>query len=211
MNRLIFIAATLSLVLTIANAQPVSDSDVDLENVEDSDIDSEIVEDSDDSSDSLVSTAINTTNNITKKMKSSIASMTSPDNYDMEALQEDEIATELANLITKTFSDISKISENMKDFNSTDITEASINKLVDTLVTYVEDTNVRNQEIDKMLKMGKQMQDATLTQLNSMAITPEDAAKMENELRKQMKLRLPNIQDSQKFMDFPRMRNMLQN
>ncbi|XP_060842774.1 uncharacterized protein LOC132923009 [Rhopalosiphum padi] len=193
MNRLIFFAAALSLVFTVANTQSVSDSDVDSDILEESTTENptEYIEDL---------AKIDLTNNDSESVKS----------------REDEMANELAYMITfitKSFADMSKITEDMKGLSSkTNIDEASMKNLVDNLINYVEDTEIMKQQINSVVEYRDQFQDAILKNLNSLPVSTEEAKQMENELRKQMKIRLPNIPTSQNIMDLPAsMPNIFQN
>jgi len=191
MNRLIFFAASLSLVFTIVNTQSVSDSDAD----------SEILEES-------------TTENPTEYIEdSSKIDLTSNDSESVKS-REDEMANEIAYMITfitKSFADMSKITEDMKGLSSkTNIDEASMKNLVDNLINYVEDTEIMRQQINRVVEVRDQFQGAIVKNLNLLAVNTEEAEKMEKELRKQMKIRLPNIPTSQN-MELPSMQNILQN
>ncbi|XP_026807022.1 uncharacterized protein LOC113549759 [Rhopalosiphum maidis] len=193
MNRLIFFAAALSLVFTVANTQSVSDSDVDSDIIEESTTENptEYIEDL---------TKIDLTNNDSESVKS----------------REDEMANELAYMITfitKSFADMSKITEDMKGLsNKTNIDEASMKNLVNNLINYVEDTEIMKQQINSVVEYRDQFQDTILKNLNSLPVSTEEAKQMENELRKQMKIRLPNIPTSQNIMDLPAsMPNIFQN
>ncbi|KAE9527358.1 hypothetical protein AGLY_013056 [Aphis glycines] len=185
MNRLIFFAAALSLVFTIVNTQSVSDSDAD----------SEILEES-------------TTENPTEYFEDLI--------NDSESVKsrEDEMANEIAYMITfitKSFADMSKIIEDMKSLSSnTNIDEASIKNFVDNLINYVEDTEIMKQQINRVVEVRGQFQGAIVKNMNLLAVNAEEAEKMEKELRKQMKIRLSNIPTSQN-MELPSMQNFLQN
>lgn len=191
MNRLIFFAAALSLVFTIVNTESVSDSNAD----------SEILEES-------------TNENPTEYIEDlSKIDLTSNDSESVKS-REDEMANEIAYMITfitKSFADMSKITEDMKGLsNKTNIDETSMKNLVDNLINYVEDTEIMKQQINRVVEMRDQFQGTILKDLNSMSVNMEEAEKMENELRKQMKIRLPNIPISQN-MELPSMQNILQN
>ncbi|XP_027836370.1 uncharacterized protein LOC114119100 [Aphis gossypii] len=191
MNRLIFFAAALSLVFTIVNTQSVSDSDAD----------SEILEES-------------TTENPTEYIEDfSKMDLTSNDSESVKS-REDEMANEIAYMITfitKSFGDMSKIIEDMKSLSSsTNIDEASIKNFVDNLINYVEDTEIMKQQINRVVEVRDQFQGAIVKNMNLLAVNAEEAEKMEKELRKQMKLRLPNIPTPQN-MELPSMQNFLQN
>lgn len=191
MNRLIFFAAALSLVFTIVNTQSVSDSDVDSEILEESITENptEYIEDL---------SKIDLTNNDSESVKS----------------REDEMANEIAYMITfitKSFADMSKITEDMKGLsNKTNIDEDSMKNLVDNLINYVEDTEIMKQQINRVVEVRDQFQGAILKNLNLLAVNTEEAEKMEKELRKQIKIRLPNIPTPQN-MELPSMQNILQN
>lgn len=191
MNRLIFFTAALSLVFTIVNTQSVSDSDAE----------SEILEES-------------TTENPTEYIEDlSKMDLTSNDSESVKS-REDEMANEIAYMITfitKSFADMSKITEDMKSLsNKTNYDEASMKNLVDNLINYVEDTEIMKQQINRVVEVRDQFQGAILKNLNLLAVNTEEAEKMEKELRKQMKIRLPNIPTSQN-MELPSMQNILQN
>ncbi|XP_025202471.1 uncharacterized protein LOC112599675 [Melanaphis sacchari] len=192
MNRLIFFTAALSLVFTITNTQSVSDSDVDSETLDESttEIPTEYVEDL---------TNMDSTNN----------------NNESDKAQEDEIANELAYMITfitKSFTDMSIITENMKSLsNKSNINEASMKNLADNLMNYADDTNIMKQQINRVMEYRRQFQDSILKQMNLLPFSAEEAKAIENELRKQMKIRLPNIPSSQNIMDLPSMQNFFQN
>ncbi|CAH1725581.1 unnamed protein product [Aphis gossypii] len=184
MNRLIFFAAALSLVFTIVNTQSVSDSDAD----------SEILEES-------------TTENPTEYIEDfSKMDLTSNDSESVKS-REDEMANEIAYMITfitKSFGDMSKIIEDMKSLSSsTNIDEASIKNFVDNLINYVEDTEIMKQQINRVVEVRDQFQGAIVKNMNLLAVNAEEAEKMEKELRKQMKLRLPNIPTPQN-MELPK-------
>lgn len=191
MNRLIFFTAALSLVFTIVNTQSVSDSDAESEILEESTTENptEYIEDL---------SKMDLTNNDSESVKS----------------REDEMANEIAYMITfitKSFADMSKITEDMKGLsNKTNIDEASMKNLVDNLINYVEDTEIMKQQINRVVEVRDQFQGAILKNLNLLAVNTEEAEKMEKELRKQMKIRLPNIPTSQN-MELPSMQNILQN
>jgi len=191
MNRLIFFTVALSLVFTIVNTQRVSNSDAD----------SEILEES-------------TTENPTEYIEDlSKIDLTSNDSESVKS-REDEMANEIAYMITfitKSFADMSKITEDMKSLsNKTNINEASMKNLVDNLINYVEDTEIMKQQINRVVEVRDQFQGTIINNLTKLSINTEEAEKMEKELRKQMKIRLPNIPISQN-MELPSMQNILQN
>ncbi|XP_015367067.1 PREDICTED: uncharacterized protein LOC107163936 [Diuraphis noxia] len=136
-------------------------------------------------------------------------------NKEFEA-REDEMATEMAYMITfitKSLADISKITENMKSMsNKSNIDEASMKNLVNHLVSFKEDDNTMEDQIKRVLEYRQQFKSAILKYLKNMPIDTEDAKLMEKELRNQMKKRLPNIPISENIMDLPAsMQNMLPN
>lgn len=195
MNRLTFFAVALSLVFTIANAQSASETEISEEPTTD-----EMTEES-----TTVTDTIN--ENLTK-----LEDLT---DKEFEA-REDEMATEMAYMITfitKSFADISKITENMKSMsNKSNIDEASMKNLVDHLVSFKEDDSTMEDQIKRVLEYRQQVKSAILRYLKKMPINTENAKIMEKELRKQIKQRLPNIPISEDIMDLPaRMKNMLPN
>jgi len=190
MNRLIFLTAALSLVFTIVNTQSVSEnSDVGSENVEDSTINTEDIE---------------------YEPTSYLA-----DNVNINS--QDEIAnglSEMMALVKKYFTDMTAITEDMKALsNMTNIDEASLKNFVDSLINYVEDKEMVKQKINHVMEQGDQYQYTILKNLESLQINTEDAKKIEDELRKQINLRLPNIPTSQNIMGMgrPSMQNILKN
>jgi len=128
--------------------------------------------------------------------------------------REDEMATEMAYMITfitKSFADISKITENMKSMsNKSNIDEDSMKNLVDHLVSFKEDDITMKDQIKRVMQYRQQFKAAILKYLKNMPINTEDAKIMEKELRNQIKQRLPNIPISENIMDIPEsMQNML--
>jgi len=194
MNRLTFFAVALSLVFTIANAQSTSDTEISEEPTT-----YEMTEEP--------TTVTDTINENLSKLE-----MT---DKEFEA-REDEMATEMAYMITfitKSFADISKITENMKSMsNKSNIDEAAMKNLVNHLVSFKEDDSTMEDQIKRVLEYRQQIKSAIIKYLKKMPINTENAKLMEKELRKQIKQRLPNIPISEDIMDLPAsMKNMLPN
>jgi len=216
MNRLIFFAAALSL-FAIANTQSVSDIDnnseesTTYETLEDPTTD-EVSDDPNTTTDTTYNSTDYPTEDLTK---SDSTNLDLTNNQSIEA-REDEMATEMADMITymtKSMADRSKITENLKSMsNKSNIDEASMKNLVNHLVSFKEDDSAMEDQIKRVKEYRQQFKAAILKHLRNMPLNTEDAKKMEKELRNQMNQRLPNIPTSENIMDIPAsMQNMLPN
>jgi len=116
--------------------------------------------------------------------------------------QEEQLSESVGDMIeyfTKSISDMSYIFEDIKNVGQNSSDEIR-NNLVDNILKYVDDTKVMRQQVRRVMQQRAQLQDSMLKQLYSLPISTEDAAKLENALREQIKLRageIPNV------MNFP--------
>lgn len=215
MNRLIFFAAALSLVFAVTNTQSVSDIDNNSGILEES----TTYEMSEDPTTYEMSegsnTAVDTIYNPTDYTTEDLTKLDLTNNESIAA-REDEMATEMADMITymtKSMADRSKITENLKSMsNKANIDEASMKNLVNHLVSFKEDDSAMEDQIKRVKEYRQQFKSAILKYLRNMPLNTEDAKKMEKELRHQMKQRLPNIPTSENLMDISAsMQNILPN
>lgn len=215
MNRLIFFVAALSLVFTVSNAQSVSDIDNN-SGISEESTTYEISEDPTTYEMSEGSnTAVDTIYNPTDYNTEDLTKLDLTNNESIAA-REDEMATEMADMITymtKSMADRSKITENLKSMsNKANIDEASMKNLVNHLVSFKEDDSAMEDQIKRVKEYRQQFKTAILKYLRNMPLNTEDAKKMEKELRYQMKQRLPNIPTSENLMDISAsMQNILPN
>lgn len=176
MSRLFIFAVALSFVFTIAIAQS---NNVPLE--------------SNDNSESVIDATANSAEGIYSTAN------------EMTKAQEEALTEALGDMITyftKSITDMSNIYEDIKTI-SVDNTDSVRENLVDNLMSYVEDTEIMKERIANVMALRDQFQDSILKQLYSIPINEEDARKLENDIREQIKLRgnqLPNIQN---IMNFP--------
>lgn len=119
--------------------------------------------------------------------------------------QEDKLAGSVGDMIeyfTKSIADMSNILENIKSVGENNSDNVRTN-LVDNLISYVEDTEIMKQQIGRVMQLRAQFQDSILKQLYSLPISADDAAKLESDLREQIKLRADKIPNIQNVMNLP--------
>lgn len=120
--------------------------------------------------------------------------------------QEEELTEAIGDMVSyfsKSITDMSNISEDIKNVGE-NTSETVRNNLVDNLLSYVEDSDMMKQQISRVMTLRNQFQDSILRQLYSLPISTEDAKKMENDLREQIKLRSDNLpEEVQNLIDLP--------
>lgn len=193
MNQLLFFVVALSFVFTVAIAQSEEDSaNISFENVVDSEIDSGIdmgTNTADAAIDTAIDTAAETADNLKEKA----------------TVQEDQLNKAINDMMTyfsKSNKDMSNMLAAIENANNND-SDIIRKNLVDNLMNYAEDTEIMMQQIHKVMNIRAQFQDSILKQLYSLPISSEDAEKLENNLREQMKLRANKIPNMQNMMDYP--------
>lgn len=106
---------------------------------------------------------------------------------------EEELTEAINNMITyftKSITDMTNISEAIENISESS-SETTTNDLVETLMSYVEDTDMMKQQIGKVMRLRMQCQDNILKRLYDLPISEEYAKKMETKLREQIRRRMP--------------------
>lgn len=194
MNRLIVFVIALSFVFSAVVQQSLADD------TSDEDASSETVTETDDTSDSSENSAVSTGEAI---------SSTANDVAKAQEEQLTEAMGDMTEYFSKSITDMSNILEDIKNVGE-DNSETVRNNLVDNLMSYVDDTDMMKQLIGRVLALRSQFQESLLKQLYSLPINAEDAEKLENDLREQIKLRGDRIPDIQNIMDFSQYAQMPQ-
>ncbi|XP_025418405.1 uncharacterized protein LOC112689100 [Sipha flava] len=189
MNQLLVFVVALSFVFTIAVAQSEEDSNnASLENSVDSDIDS-TVDTGSNTANADIETAAETANSFIEKA-------TEPEEQLNKAVQN------MMTYFTDSNKDMSDILEDIKNISENN-SDSIRNNLVDNLMSYAENTEKMMQYFHMVMGMRARFQDSILKQLNSLPISSEDAEKLGNHLREQMKLRADKIPNMQNMMAYP--------
>lgn len=188
MNRFIVFTIAFSFIFAITGA----DSDTN------SIVNDEVIIDTIDNSENLVDSAIDTAVTAGEELYSTES--------ELAKAQEEELTEAIGDMISyfsKSITDMSNISEDIKNIGE-NTSENVRNNLVDNLLSYVEDSESMKQQISRVMALRNQFQDSILKQLYLLPISTEDAQKMENDLREQIKLRSDSLPEQvQNLMDLP--------
>jgi len=115
--------------------------------------------------------------------------------------KEEQLSESVGDMIeyfTKSIADMSNIFEDIKNVGQNSSDEIK-NNLVDNILKYVDDTKMMRQQVRHVMQLRAQLQDSMLKQLYSLPISAEDAAKLEKDLREQIKLRVGEIPNAMNF------------
>lgn len=123
-----------------------------------------------------------------------------------EQVKEEELTEAIGDLISyfsKSIVDMSNMSEDIKNVGES-ASENVRNNLVDNVLSYMEDSELMNQQIDRMMTLRNEFQDSILKQLSSLPISTEDALKIKSDLIEQLNLRSNTLPEKvQGLMDLP--------